>query len=41
MLQVYREGIRSGVHSLLQPSGESADLEGLLSFFGWLRFLKA
>jgi hypothetical protein len=37
--QVYHEGIRSGIHSL--PGSESTDLEGLLSFFGWLRFLKA
>jgi hypothetical protein len=39
MLQVYHEDIRSDVHSLLQPGGKSADLEGLLSFFGWLGFL--
>ena len=40
-LQVYREDVRSSVHSLLQPGGESVDLEGLLSFFGWLRVPKA
>jgi hypothetical protein len=38
-LQVYHEDIRSGVHNLLQPGGKSTDLEGLLSFFGWLEFL--
>jgi glutamine amidotransferase PdxT len=41
MLQVYREDVRSDVHSLLQPGGESTDLEGLFAFFGQLGFLKA
>ena len=40
-LQVYRKGVRSDVHSLLQLSGESTDLEGLSPFFGRLGFLKA
>jgi hypothetical protein len=40
-LQVYREGVRFGIHSLLQSGDESMDLEGLLAFLDWLRFLKA
>jgi hypothetical protein len=41
-LQVYREGIRSSVHSLLKiHGGESMNLEGLFTLFGWLGFLKA
>ena len=40
-LQVYCEDVRSSIHSLLQPDGESTDLEGLSPFFGRLGFLKA
>jgi hypothetical protein len=40
-LQVYCEGVRSGVHSLLQFGDESMDLEGLMAFLDWLGFLKA
>jgi hypothetical protein len=40
-LQVYREGVRFDVHSLLQSGDESMDLEGLLAFLDWLGFLKA
>jgi hypothetical protein len=39
--QGYREGVRSSIHSILQPGGESTDLEGLLSLFDRLRILKA
>ena len=38
---VYREGVWSSVHSLLQPDGESTDLEGLFSLFNRLGILKA
>ena len=40
-LHVYCEDVWSDIHSLLQPGDKSTDLEGLLSFFGWLGFLKA
>ena len=40
-LEVPCEGVWSCIHSLLQFGGESTDLEGLLSFLDWLRFLKA